>query len=69
MEKTELHVEGMACEHCVRAITGAVGKLPGVSAVLVDLSAKTATVEYDPAECPLDRIKLEIEDQGYEVLA
>lgn len=69
MEKAVLKVEGMSCEHCVKAITKAVGTLSGVSGVLVDLKGKTVTVEYDPAKNHLDKIKSEIEDQGYEILA
>lgn len=30
---------------------------------------KTVTVEHDPASAPQDKIKLEIEDQGYEVVS
>ncbi len=67
MEKAVLHVEGMSCQHCVKAITKAVGGLPGVAGVSVDLAAKTAAVEYDPKKCTLDKIRLEIEDQGYEI--
>ena len=67
MEKTVLNVDGMACEHCVKAITKAVGALPGVSRVSVDLKGKTVTVEYDSAQATLDKIKAEIEDQGYDV--
>jgi copper chaperone CopZ len=40
MAKTVLSVDGMSCDHCVRAITKAVGALPGVSHVAVDLNAK-----------------------------
>jgi copper chaperone len=69
MEKTVLRVDGMSCEHCVKAITKAVGGLPGVSSVAVDLAGKTVTVEHDPAQSPLDKIKFEIEDQGYDVIA
>ncbi|MDR2771052.1 MAG: copper chaperone CopZ [Clostridiales Family XIII bacterium] len=69
MEKTILNVDGMSCEHCVKAVTSAVGSLDGVSEVSVDLSAKTVTVAHDAAKAPLDEIKLAIEDQGYEVLA
>ena len=69
MAKTMFNVEGMSCEHCVKAITKAVGALPGVSGVAVDLSAKTVTVEHDPAAAPADQIRLEIEEQGYEVMA
>ncbi len=33
MAKTVINVDGMACEHCVKAITGAVSGLSGVSGV------------------------------------
>ena len=69
MEKTVLKVDGMSCEHCVKAITGAVSALPGVSKVSVDLAGKTVALEYDPAKSSLDTIKAEIEDQGYDVVA
>lgn len=68
MEKTILYVDGMSCEHCVKAVKNAVGSLPGVSGVEVDLKAKTVTVEHDPTTVPVDRIKAEIEDQGYEIV-
>ena len=42
--------------------------LPGVDSVAVNLAGKTATVTYDPDQCPLEKIKLEIEEQGYEVV-
>ncbi|MDR3149876.1 MAG: copper ion binding protein, partial [Oscillospiraceae bacterium] len=59
---------GMSCEHCVKAIREAVGTLPGVSDVAVDLKGKTVTVEHDPA-LPADKIKYEIEEQGYDIIA
>ena len=65
---TVLKVDGMSCEHCVKAITKAVGALPGVSTVAVDLKAKTVTVDHDPAKTTLEQIRLEIEDQGYDVV-
>lgn len=68
MEKSVLHVEGMSCEHCVKAVTNAVNSLPGIGNVTVDLSAKTVTVEHDPAQSPLEKIKAEIDDQGYEIV-
>ncbi len=67
MTRTALRVDGMSCEHCVKAIKTAVGALPGVGSVSVDLKAKAVAVEYDPSQSPLDRIKAEIEDQGYSV--
>jgi copper chaperone len=68
MEKAVLNVDGMSCEHCVRAITKAVGGLDGVSDVSVDLKSKTVTVTHDPSKSPVGKIKSEIEDQGYDIL-
>ena len=67
MEKSILRVDGMACEHCVKAIQNAVGALPGVAVVEVNLSEKTVTVEHDGALLH-DKIKDEIENQGYDVI-
>ncbi len=69
MTKTVITVDGMSCEHCVNAVTKAVGALPGVSGAAVSLADKTATVEYDPSAVTIEDIKAAIEDQGYEVVA
>lgn len=68
MAKSVINVDGMACEHCVKAITNAVGALSGVSGVSVDLEAKTVTVDHDPDQASVDKIKTEIEDQGYDII-
>ena len=67
METTIIKVDGMSCEHCVKSVKSAVGALAGVQSVAVDLKAKTVTVEHDPATAPVDRIKAEIEDIGYDI--
>lgn len=64
---TVLNVEGMSCQHCVNSITKAVGELKGVNGVSIDLKGKTVSVDYDPDQVGLDKIKEVIEDQGYEV--
>lgn len=69
MEKTILNVEGMSCFHCENAITKAVGGLNGVDTVAVDLKGNTVTVEFDAAQISIDRIKEEIDDQGYDVIS
>ncbi|HHY82787.1 MAG TPA: copper chaperone CopZ [Clostridiales bacterium] len=68
MERTVLKVEGMSCSHCENAVKKSVGALDGVSAVTVDLKGKTVTVDYDSSKVTIDRIKAEIEDQGYDVV-
>jgi copper chaperone len=54
MTSTTYQVTGMSCEHCVRAVTGELKNLDGVSDVTVDLvpggrSAVTVTGETPPA--------------------
>ncbi len=66
--KSVLNVEGMSCMHCVNAIKNSVGALEGVSSVDVDLEAKTVTIEYDETKTPFERIKEEIEEQGYDIV-
>ena len=41
-------VNGMTCDHCVRAVTAAVRTLPGVTDVSVDLAGGTLSVIGEP---------------------
>ncbi|MFC0864043.1 heavy-metal-associated domain-containing protein [Sphaerimonospora cavernae] len=65
MSQLVLSVPGITCGHCVNAISEAVGEIPGVSAVEVDLSAKTVTVAgaADPSA-----VRAAIDDAGYETV-
>lgn len=67
MEKVTLHVQGMSCNHCIKAIEGSVGELKGISNVKVHLDNGTVDVEYNANEVTLDTIKETIDDQGYSV--
>ena len=69
MKKVVLKVDGMSCGHCVKAITKALEILSGIHTVEVDLKAKTVTVEHDPALAAIEKIKGEIENLGYEIIA
>jgi copper chaperone len=44
--KTILKVEGMHCQHCVSAVSEALGSLPGVEKVKVDLAKGEAKVKH-----------------------
>jgi copper ion binding protein len=57
----------ISCEHCQRAIEGAVGALPGVESVRVDVPSKTVQVRYDPARVSRPRIETTLDDEGYPV--
>jgi len=68
IEKLNLTVEGMTCNHCKAAVEKAVRALPGVMAAEIDLAAKTLKADYDPAKSTLDDIKRAIDDAGYKVV-
>lgn len=68
MMKEVLNVSGMSCSHCVTAITSAVEGLDGVTDVIVDLGAKTVTVEYNSEKVSLGELRRVIEEEGYDVV-
>ena len=69
MEKTvTIPVEGMSCEHCVRAVKGALEAQKGVKAVEVSLEGKSARVVYEDALVGLEDLKAAILEEGYQVL-
>ena len=60
----EFGVDGMTCQHCVRAVTDAVAALPGVQAVQVDLDAGQVHVEGQPDPAA---VRQAIAAEGYTV--
>jgi copper ion binding protein len=67
MESTTLVAPDISCEHCQRAIEGAVGKIGGVKNVSVNIPAKTVHVEYDPQLVTQAKIEEVMDDVGYTV--
>jgi copper chaperone len=67
MEKKVLKVDGMSCEHCVKAVTKAAGEFPGVKDLKVDLKGGTVSFNHDPAKTALKEIEAAITDAGYDV--
>lgn len=67
MEKITLNVKGMSCGHCINSIEGSVGELSRVTTVKVNLDSGTVSVEFNPNEITIDKIKETIDDQGYDV--
>ncbi len=66
MTKSVINVQGMSCQHCVKAVEGAVKALPGVASVDVDLKKQTATVKFDESNTALEEIKEAIREAGYD---
>jgi copper chaperone len=65
MAELSYRVPAISCDHCVKALTGEVGQVPGVEEVAVDLAAKVVTVRgeelYDSA------LRAAIDQAGYDV--
>jgi copper ion binding protein len=58
-------VEGMTCQHCVNAVTGEVGRLPGVTDVAVDLNQRTVTVTGERVDD--NAVREAVDEAGYHV--
>jgi copper chaperone CopZ len=67
VDRVVLTVPEISCEHCQRAIEGALGKEAGVSSVRVDVSSKKVFLDYDPATITLDDVSAILDDEGYAI--
>lgn len=63
MERLNLTIEGMTCEHCIRAVRGRLERTDGVR--VDDVAIGSAIVDYDPAKTNVDEIEDAIADEGY----
>ena len=62
-----LSVPDVSCEHCVKAVNGALGVLPGVEAVATDIPTKSVHVRFDPSQLSMEQIETALDDVGYVV--
>jgi copper chaperone CopZ len=70
MEKTvTISIEGMSCEHCVRAVKGALEAQKGVKEAEVSLEGKSARVVYEEGLIGLEDLKAAILEEGYKVVS
>lgn len=60
-----LKVAGMTCQHCVKAVTGAIQSRDPKAQVQVDLAAGTVTAETSLDHATVAAI---VKDEGYKVL-
>ena len=67
MAITILNVPDISCEHCERAITGALQPVDGVESVNVDIPAKQVRVNYDPTQVSVERMKEILQEEDYPV--
>ena len=66
-KKATISIDGMSCEHCVRAVKEALGSLNGVKSVDVSLEEKNAQVVYDDEHIKLSDMESTIVEEGYQV--
>jgi copper chaperone len=67
MASVVLNVPDISCEHCERAITGALAPVDGVNSVSVDIPSKQVKVNYDPSQVDLDKMKDILQEEDYPV--
>jgi Cu+-exporting ATPase len=68
VKKIILQIAGMTCASCVTHNEEALGNLPGVEKVVVNLATGKAAVEYDSSRVTLADMKKTVADVGYEVV-
>jgi copper chaperone len=63
MQRLTLHIEGMSCGHCLNAVNGALGALPGVQVDSVQMGR--AELRYDESTTTPSRIEAAVAEAGY----
>ncbi|HEV2755025.1 MAG TPA: heavy-metal-associated domain-containing protein [Actinomycetota bacterium] len=66
MQET-FQVADISCDHCKRAIEGALRPLAGVQRAEVSVPERSVTVEWQPETVARERLVAAIEDAGYTV--
>ena len=64
--KKVMNIEGMRCPHCSSNVEKALCAIDGVKSAVVDLAAKTATVEAEDSVSD-DALSAAVDDLGFEV--
>ena len=67
IQEDVLSVPAVSCEHCVKAINGVLGALPGVEMVSTDIPTKSVHLRYDESQLSMEQIETTLDDVGYTV--
>ena len=68
MEKKTIAILGMMCAGCSARVEKRLNELEGIQSAAVNLSARTALVEYDPQKISLQQMKDELSKIGYDMV-
>jgi copper chaperone len=63
VDRIHLTIEGMTCEHCVRAVRNRLSETPGVEVEEVEVGS--AVIRLDPAATTIELVEDAIADEGY----
>lgn len=64
---TRIKIQGMTCEHCVRAVTRALSAVEGVTNVRVSLENHEAVFDTS-GKVDMEKINKAVEEEGYKVV-
>ena len=67
MKPISLPIAGMSCASCVAHVEKALGELPGVTGVVVNLGLGKASLNYDPIQSNVPALISAVADIGYDV--
>jgi len=67
LQTAQYKIGGMACSFCVNSISKALGQMPGVARVHVNLAHEEALLEFDPGLVSEERIKSTLTELGYQI--
>lgn len=68
MEKKTIAILGMMCAGCSARVGKKLNEIEGIASAAVNLPARTALVEYDPARISLEQMKEELGKIGYDMV-
>lgn len=64
MTTTHLTIDGMSCDHCVKAVRSALEGVPGAEVEKVEIGS--ATVTHDGTRIPAAKLAEVVTEEGYE---
>lgn len=62
----QIKVEGMSCMHCAKRVEDALKSVKGVKKARVDLTEKTASVDYVESKVSRDELVKAVCDAGFD---
>jgi len=66
-EKVNLPITGMHCANCALNLEKGLAGTPGIKQAVVNFASEKATLDYDPAQISLAKIKNTVSESGYGV--